>query len=57
MPESPRWLLATGRFKKAIVVLKKIAKHNGTKLNDEHLMQLKVRSYKTISLGISPQTN
>ncbi|XP_065200296.1 beta-alanine transporter [Planococcus citri] len=41
MPESPRWLLATGRYQRAIVVLKKIAKHNGTELKDEHLSQLK----------------
>ncbi len=43
MPESPRWLLASGRFEKAIEILTKMAEVNGKQLTDTHVLKLKVR--------------
>lgn len=42
MPESPRWLLASGRFNEAVKILMKMAKVNGRKFTDAHLQKLKV---------------
>jgi hypothetical protein len=36
-PESPRWLVAKGKTKKCLRVLKQIAKENGTSLPDNAL--------------------
>jgi hypothetical protein len=36
-PESPRWLVAKGKTKKCLSVLKQIAKENGTLLPDNSL--------------------
>lgn len=42
MPESPRWLLTSGRFEEAVQILTKMAKVNGRQFTDLHLQKLKV---------------
>lgn len=41
-PESPRWLLASGKFDEAKVILLKMAKVNGKNISPNYLDQLKV---------------
>lgn len=41
-PESPRWLLACGKFEKAKTILLKIGKVNGKHISPEYMDQLKV---------------
>lgn len=41
VPESPRWLLITGRIERAIKVLKRIAAMNGKKLSDKSIDMLR----------------
>lgn len=36
LPESPRWLIATGNFKKAAKIMKTIAKFNGKTIPDDY---------------------
>jgi pentatricopeptide repeat protein len=43
LPESPRWLLAHGRFEEAEKILKKMARVNGKPLPANYMVQLKVR--------------
>lgn len=43
MPESIRWLLATGRIDQAIQTLKKIAKFNGHELSEKTINAIKLR--------------
>lgn len=44
MPESPRWLLASGRYEEAVKILNNMARINGTQLTNIHLIKLKVGS-------------
>lgn len=41
-PESPRWLLACGKFEKAKTILLKMAKANGKHISPDYMDQLKV---------------
>ncbi|XKL65439.1 hypothetical protein PGB90_008859 [Kerria lacca] len=41
MPESPRWLLASGRYEEAVKILNNMARINGTQLTNIHLIKLK----------------
>jgi len=41
-PESPRWLLACGKFEKAKPILLKMAKVNGKVISLDYMDQLKV---------------
>lgn len=41
-PESPRWLLACGKFEKAKIILLKMAKVNGKDISLHYMDQLKV---------------
>lgn len=41
-PESPRWLLACGKFEKAKTILLKMAKVNGKYVSPDYMDQLKV---------------
>lgn len=43
MPESPRWLLAQGKFEDALNILEIMAKYNGNKLPDSFRMKLHER--------------
>lgn len=43
LPESPRWLLAKGRFDDAEKILKKMAKINGKTLPEDYMILLKKR--------------
>lgn len=36
LPESPRWLIATGNYKRAASVMKTIAKFNGKSISDDY---------------------
>ncbi|XP_025407865.1 carcinine transporter isoform X2 [Sipha flava] len=42
-PESPRWLLACGRFEKAKKILLKMAKVNGKNISPDYMDQLKIK--------------
>lgn len=53
MPESPRWLLATGRFEEAKIILRKMAKCNGKELQNNLLVQLKVISINCYTCAIN----
>lgn len=41
LPESPRWLIATGNYKRAARVMKTIAKFNGKSIPDDYEMVLR----------------
>lgn len=41
LPESPRWLIATGNYKRAASVMKTIAKFNGKSISDDYEMVLR----------------
>ncbi|KAK9502299.1 hypothetical protein O3M35_011097 [Rhynocoris fuscipes] len=44
LPESPRWLLARGRFDEAEKILNTMARVNGRSLPPNYIMDLKVIS-------------
>jgi len=52
-PESPRWLLACGKFEKAKTILLKMAKVNGKDISLDYMDQLKVYSKYSIFLKIN----
>ncbi|CAB0017898.1 unnamed protein product, partial [Nesidiocoris tenuis] len=61
LPESPRWLLARGRFDEAEKILKTMARVNGRSLPPDFIMDLKYRiildnigRYQSVSLNIRP---
>ncbi|KAF4526175.1 hypothetical protein B566_EDAN015231 [Ephemera danica] len=45
LPESPRWLLARGRFEEAEIIIKNMARVNGRHLPANYMVHLKERSY------------
>jgi hypothetical protein len=52
-PESPRWLLACGKFEKAKTILLKMAKVNGKDISLDYMDQLKVYLVYSILLKIN----
>lgn len=52
VPESVRWLLATGRTDRAIHTLKRIAKFNGRELSEETINAIKLK-YKQQSIELN----
>lgn len=50
IPESVRWLLATGRIERAIQILKRIGKFNSRELSENTIKAIKLR-YKQQSIG------
>ena len=47
VPESPRFLIITGRHQQAVTILKRIARANGRKLSEEVIMNLNSSSNKS----------
>lgn len=43
LPESPRWLIATGNFKRAAKIMKTIAKRNGKTIPDDYEQVLRAK--------------
>lgn len=41
LPESPRWLIATGNYKRAAKVMKTMAKFNGKTISDDYELVLR----------------
>lgn len=57
LPESPRWLIATGNFKKAAQIMKTIAKFNGKTIADDYEMVLREKLHRPATSHLQPNMN
>lgn len=49
LPESPRWLIATGNYKRAAKVMKTMAKFNGKSISDDYELVLRQKLLRPIN--------
>lgn len=53
LPESPRWLIATGNFKKAAKIMKTMAKFNGKTIPDDYEQVLRQKLQRPIQQQVT----
>lgn len=56
LPESPRWLIATGNFRKAAKIMKTIAKFNGKTIPDDYEKVLRQKLQRPIQSVVEDST-